>query len=66
MHYNIVDGHVLLLLLHGDIVVAVVIKHETFPALGDNHIIIYNILLYLLYVVIALVLPQTHARDLPV
>lgn len=37
-YYYIVEGHVL---LHGNIVVvAVVIKHETFSALGDNHIII--------------------------
>lgn len=60
MYYYIVDGHVL---LHGNVVVAVVvIKHETFSALGDNHIIIYNILLYLLYIVIVLVWRNARTR----
>lgn len=57
-YYCIVEGHVL---LHGNIVVVVVafvIKHETFSSLGDNHIII---IIYI-YIVITLLLLKTRTH----
>lgn len=56
-YYYIVEGHVL---LYGNIVVVVVvIKHETFSALGDNHIII---IIYI-HIVITLLLLETRTHD---